>query len=251
MLHGFLEIWLPGYEVNGWDVFVVDRKANQEYWITGKANNNSFMADISADGRYVAFESYASNLVSGDTNGKIDVYVHDIQKGSVSRASRTKSGGQSTGHCYSPSISADGRYVAFEAEAGDLVSYDTNGCSDIFVRDRIAGTTTRVSLSGGGGQGNGASYTSTISDDGRAVSFESDATNLVDGDTNACRDVFVRHWKVGSTQRVSVGVGSTQSNGESALACLSGDGDWAGFVSDADDLSWEIVVQSTCSSQRW
>ena len=92
----------------------------------------------------------------------------------------------------SPAISADGRFVAFDSEATNLVPGDTNDASDVFVRDRQTGTTRRVSVSSGGAQGNGASFDPAISADGRFVAFNSDATNLVPGDTNGAADVFVR-----------------------------------------------------------
>ncbi len=142
----------------------------------------------------MAFESGATNLVSGDTNGKTDVFVHDRQTGQTTRVSVRSDGTQGNGNSEEPFISTDGRYVAFDSEATNLVSGDTNGTWDVFVHDRQTGQTTRVSVRSNGTQGNGASGLPSISTDGRYVAFESGATNLVSGDTNGKTDIFVHDW---------------------------------------------------------
>ncbi len=111
-----------------------------------QGNDGSITPAISGDGRYVAFESSASNLVSGDTNGVEDIFVRDCQTGTTTRVSLDSSGGEANGGSVRPAISDDGRYVAFYSEASNLVSGDLNGIGDMFVRDRQAGTTTRVSV---------------------------------------------------------------------------------------------------------
>ncbi|RWN65759.1 MAG: hypothetical protein EOR99_20160, partial [Mesorhizobium sp.] len=121
----------------------------------GEANAGSFFPSISADGRYVAFDSEASNLVAGDTNGARDVFVFDQQLGTTTRVSVDSAGGDANGHSQSPSISADGRYVAFYSSASNLVAGDTNGATDVFVFDQQLGTTTRVSVDSAGGDANG------------------------------------------------------------------------------------------------
>jgi hypothetical protein len=149
---------------------------------------------ISADGRYVAFESDASNLVSGDTNGWTDVFVHDMQTGSTTRVSVDSSGEQgndASSPWSPPSISADGSKVAFFSYASNMVSGDGNYKSDIFVHDMQTGITVRLSLDSIGMAGNGNSYNPSISEDGSYVAFESDAINLVSGDTNDATDIFV------------------------------------------------------------
>jgi len=155
---------------------------------------------ISADGRYVAFGSGASNLVAGDTNGIVDVFVRDRVAGTTTRVNISTRGAQ-TAHTDPdtmledselPTISADGRYVAFLSGAGNLVDCDTNGIVDVFVRDRVRGTTTRVSVATRGAQANQRSSEPAISANGRYVAFSSDASNLVRGDTNGSSDVFVR-----------------------------------------------------------
>ena len=113
-----------------------------------------------------------------------DVFVHDRQTGSTQRVSVASDGSQGNSHSYWPSISADGRYVAFESYASNLVSWDTNGYIDIFLHDRQTGSTQCVSLSSDGSQGNNESWSPSISADGRYVAFASWASNLVSGDTN-------------------------------------------------------------------
>jgi Tol biopolymer transport system component len=139
----------------------------------------------------VAFVSRVSNLVSGDTNDTWDVFVHDRQSGQTTRVSAASDGAQGNGWSAFPSISADGRYVAFVSRASNLVSGDTNDTWDVFVHDRQSGQTTRVSAASDGAQGNGWSAFPSISADGRYVAFVSRASNLVSGDTNDTWDVFV------------------------------------------------------------
>src|SRR5207253_1163244 len=115
------------------------------------------------------FESDASNLVAGDTNAARDIFIRDTQTGSTTRLSVDSAGAQSNGASYWPSISVDGRYVAFESYASNLVAGDTNGAGDIFVRDRQTNTTERVSIATGGTEANGASLNPAISADGRYV----------------------------------------------------------------------------------
>jgi len=157
----------------------------------GQGNGDSRYSSISADGRYVAFRSWASNLVGGDTNSEQDIFVHDRQTGQTTRVSVASDGGQGNYDSQYPSISADGRYVAFDSWASNLVGGDTNGGPDVFVHDRQTGQTARVSVASDGGQGNDGSYWPSISADGRYVAFYSWASNLVGGDTNGCCDIFV------------------------------------------------------------
>src|SRR5215813_8861590 len=168
-----------------------------------QANGPSSAAAISADGRFVAFESNATNLVPGDTNGLTDIFVNDHGAGGTIRASVDSLGRQANGPSFNPAISADGRFVAFESDATNLVAGDTNGKRDVFVHDVTAGTTVRVSVDSLGRQSNGPSFNPAITGDGRFVAFESDATNLAPGDTNRFRDIFVRDRQSGTTTRVS------------------------------------------------
>jgi Tol biopolymer transport system component len=157
-----------------------------------EANNHSGYPAISADGLLIAFESTATNLVGGDANGVGDIFLHDRLNGETSLASVSSEGGQGDFGAFFPSISADGRYVAFFSWATNLVPDDINSYSDVFIRDRQKGKIVLVSLSSAGMQGNENSGYSSISGDGRYTAFQSSATNLVDGDTNGARDIFVR-----------------------------------------------------------
>ncbi|HYS93416.1 MAG TPA: hypothetical protein VEL48_08295, partial [Candidatus Acidoferrales bacterium] len=154
-------------------------------------NGPSLSAAISGDGRFVAFESDATNLVAGDTNGKRDIFVYDMTTRATTRASVDSLGRQSNGSSFNASKSADGRFVAFESDATNLVPSDSNLKRDIFVRDLVLGSTVRASVDSADRQALGASSSAAISGDGRSVAFESDANNLVPGDTNLARDVFV------------------------------------------------------------
>lgn len=181
------------------DVFVHDRNTGTTTRVSvstdgGQAGAVSDRVAISGDGRHVAFTSRASNLVVGDTNDVYDVFVHDRMAQTTERVSVASNGGQSAGGGNTrPAITADGRHVAFSSSASDLVAGDTNGSTDVFVHDRVTGATTRSSLDSAGVQGNQQSTNVDITDDGASVAFESDATNLVAGDTNDTRDIFVHH----------------------------------------------------------
>lgn len=223
------------------DVFVRDRTLGTTRRVSVssagvQANGGSDDPVISGDGRFVAFSSVASNLVGGDTNGVKDIFVHDRTIGTTRRVSVNSSGMEANGASGSPSVSADGRFVAFLSSATNLVGGDTNSDTDIFVRSRATGTTGRVSVSVDEDQGNGSSSDPTISADGRVVAFSSQASNLVDGDTNGARDVFVRIRKVGTTTRVSVSSVGAQGNASSGGADLSAGGRFVVFSSSATNL---------------
>ncbi len=194
---------------------------------------------ISADGRYVVFESAASNLVPGDTNGFEDIFVHDRWTGATERVSVDSSGAQADSESYAPAISADGRYVAFESVADNLVPGDTNVWGDYFVHDRLSGTTERVNVDSSGAQ---ADYSSgyaapAISADGRYVAFQSEADNLVAGDTNVAQDVFVHDRQTGATEMVSVDSAGIQGTIDSVLPSISADGRFVAFMSLANNLA--------------
>ena len=194
---------------------------------------------ISADGRYVAFTSQASNLVPGDTNETYDVFVRDRVAGATERVNVDSNGTQAGGgSSYGPSISPDGRYVAFVSGAS-LVAGDTNGREDVFVRDRVLGTTERISVASDGTQAdNTSSYTPRMSSDGRYVAFASHASNLVAGDTNFELDTFVRDRVAGTTERVSVASDGTEGDANSIEElAISADGRYVAFVSHASNLT--------------
>ncbi len=200
-----------------------------------QANQASFDPVISADGRYVAFMSYATNLVATDTGGKRNIFVRDRQADQTALVSVGMQGQPANGESFFPDLSPDGRYLAFQSDASNLVSGDGNGAQDVFVRDLVAGSTERVSV-GAGGEADGDSESASISSGGRYVAFTSTATNLVGGDANGDFDVFVRDRKLGKTERVSTGLDGKAANGASLLPAISANGRYVAFVSSATNL---------------
>jgi hypothetical protein len=207
-----------------------------------EANAASSDSSISADGRWVAFSSSATNLVSGDTNGVPDVFVHDRQTGTTVRVSVDSLGGQANGSSSNPSISGDGTMVAFLSYASNLVTGDTNGAQDVFVHNLVTGATTRVSVDSAGNESHppvGLTFSfagPSISADGNFVAFDSGAPDLVAGDTNSTADVFVRDLTAGTTTRVSVGPANAQGDNSSIAPFISSDGRYVAFSSFADNL---------------
>lgn len=205
--------------------------------VSTESNGHSYTPSSSRNGRYIAFRSSASNLVADDTNGKDDIFVRDRGTAVVSRVSVDSSGIETCFSSYDPSISADGRYVAFHSNSTTLVTGDTNAVTDVFVHDRATATTTRISLSSSGAQANGASYAPSVSADARYVAFESDASNLVTSDTNGVRDVFVRDRSASLTTRASISSSGAQANGASNAPSISGDGRYVAFETSASNFS--------------
>jgi Tol biopolymer transport system component len=188
------------------------------------ADASSGRPAISGDGRYVVFESLATNLVPGDVNGTYDVFLHDRSAGITECISVDPNGIPGNRSAHFPKVSANGRFVVFASAASNLVSDDTNGTYDIFVRDRQSGQTEIVSVSSDGTAANNGSDLAAISADGRFVAFQSYATNLVPGDTNGVNDVFVRDRQLGLTERVSFDVGGAQRTAPSFGPAISADG---------------------------
>lgn len=217
------------------DTGVTERMSTNSVGVPG--NGNSYLPEISSDGRYVTFESAATNLVLDDTNGTPDVFIHDRDTGSTELVSVRSNGDQSDGPSTFSSVSADGRYVAFESAAANLVPGDTNSAHDIFVRDRAMGITERISVSSNGGQATKSSFEPSITPDGRFVVFGSLASDLVLEDTNGRADVFVHDRDTGITERVSVSSGGIQANGDSGAATISANGRYVAFISSANNLA--------------
>jgi Tol biopolymer transport system component len=234
---------VPG-DTNGLsDVFVRDRVTNTTERVNvgpggREADKDSGQAVISADGRYVAYESWATGLVGGrDANDAYDVYVFDRVSRTTERISVTPKGTAGNAASFAPSISADGRFVAFDSTATDLVPGDTNGKYDVFLRDREAGTTTRISVDGDGGQVTGDSALASVSGDGRYVGFHSFARTLVPDDRNGSRDVFVYDRRAKAVTRASVTDAGGDANGVSGAPSLSHDGRRIAFDSLAPNLA--------------
>ncbi len=234
------------------DVFVRDLQTATTIRVSrptsgGQPDGDSYPGTISTDGRYVAFLSQATNLVPGDVNGFVrDVFVWDRLSGAIRLEDKSSSGVQGNSQCLGVAISHDGRFVAFSSDADNLVSGDTNGRRDVFVRDRSNATTRRVSVSSLGLQGNGGSELGwldfvprALSADGRFVAFHSDATNLVAGDTNMARDIFVHDLLSAETTRINVATGGGQSSAfsDSYWYSITGDGRFVVFYTTATNLA--------------
>jgi hypothetical protein len=216
------------------------------------ANGHSNAAEISGNGRYVAFISTANDLVADDTNGVADVFVHDRDTGATTRVSLDSAGNESNKESSYPAISSDGRYVTFGSSASNLVPGDSNNKTDIFVHDRQIGVTTRVSIDSDGNESNGVNFPpAEISDDGRYVIFRSLATNLVVDDINSKADIFVHDRHSGITTRVSVDALGAEANGDSTAPKISNDGRYVVFDTYAtnlvpDDLNYasDVIIRA-------
>jgi Tol biopolymer transport system component len=228
------------------DVFVRDREAGTTERVSvdsagQEGNGRSDSCAISADGRIVAFQSEASDLVASDTDGTQDIFVRDRQTGTTEAVSSDENGNPAGG-VLAPALSADGRFVAFTSSFSGFVPNDTNGALDVFVRDRATGGVERASVSSGGEQaGRAGARLPGISADGRRVAFRSGAANLVPDDTNAAEDVFLHDRFTGRTERVSVDSSGVQANARSLEDGLRGpatsaDGRYTAFASAATNL---------------
>jgi Tol biopolymer transport system component len=235
---------VPGFGGNS-SIFVHDRQLGTTESVCMSSSGvhangvSDHRAALSADGRYVAFLSLATNLVANDTNATSDIFVRDRLLGTTERVSVSSSGAQADGSSDNASISADGRFVAFSSFADNLVAGDTNGAPDVFVRDQLLGTTELVSVSSSGAQANGQAMQLAISADGRCVAFWDWASNLVAGDTNATLDLFVRDLQLGTTERVNVSSGGAQAGNGLPLGyapAISADGRFVAFQSGASNL---------------
>lgn len=227
---------VPGDTNGATDVFVRDRAlgttSRVDVSTSGvQAGAGAQHPAISPDGRYVAFDSAGMDLVPGDTNGTCDVFVRDLQAGTTERVS-VRGGGQQTSGCSTtPAVSTGGRYVAFVSD-GNLTGMPDNHKNDVYVRDRAQGRTilaSASSASSGGAAGNGNSYFPSFSADNRYLAFDSRASNLVPGDVNLNRDVFVRNLQTGALVRASAATPNTPGSGGGLYPVLSADGRYVAF----------------------
>lgn len=234
-----LLLLLPTQAIAGTIVFA--QASVDSAGVAGSADSDAPSA--SPDMRFIAFESLATNLVPGDTNGVGDVFLRDTGTtgipASTIRVSVNSQGVAANGHNSDPSISADGRFVAFTSYASNLQASDQNGTGDVYVRDTLLGTTTLASADSNGSPGDSYSGWPAISADGRYIAFVSAATNLVAGDTNGMNDVFVRDRVTGITELVSRTSASqlVWANYSSRAPQISADGRYVAFASDATNLS--------------
>jgi len=232
---------VPGDTNATGDIFVHDRLTSTTERVSvaddgTQADNSSYGASISDDGRYVAFYSRANNLVTGVQDFFPHIYVHDRVNGTTERVSIATDGSLANSSSYDPVVSADGRYVVFSSFANNLVVGDTNGAQDIFVHDRLNGITKRLSVASDGSQANNRSAGPSISADGQYVAFLSNASNLVEADTNGVMDIFVHNQLTGLTERVSVSSNGTEGNGSSGGPEISDNGLVITFSSTASNL---------------
>ncbi|MEW6743459.1 MAG: calcium-binding protein [Planctomycetota bacterium] len=259
---------VPGDTNLASDVFIHDRVTGETTRVStdssgNEANGPSARPSLSADGRFVAFKSLATNLVPGDTNNRMDVFLKDRVTGETTRVSVSSDGTEGdrgSSEDSGPAISADGRYVAFQSAATNLVRGDSNHVDDVFVHDRVTGETTRVSVRSDGAEANGPSWYPSLSADGRYVAFASVAANLIAGDMNGyLLDVFVHDRLNGQTTVVSVRSDGTQGDYESRDPAISGDGRYVTFSSGVhlapgDGAGDDIFVhdrvtgETTCAS---
>jgi len=230
---------VPDDTNNTSDVFVFDRQTGATTRVSvasdgTEGNGGSAAPAISADGRFVAYHSSATNLVPGDTDdGLTDLFVFDRQANATELVSVASDGTEPNGSIFGGSgaveISADGRFVVYSSSATNVVPGDTNDVLDIFVFDRQTNTTERVSVASDGTEGNGSSIGPGISADGRYVTYTSQATNLVPGDTNGTSDIFLFDRQTNTTVRLSV-------SGSDGQASISADGQYVAYPSDASNL---------------
>lgn len=223
------------------DVFVRDRELGTTVcvslpWNGGEADSASHAAAISGDGRCVLFTSDATNLVPGDTNGKYDLFLRDLELGTLERVNLSHDGLEADDSASGARSSRDGRWVCFDSMATNLVPGDTNGVSDVFLRDRVLGLTTRLDVSSAGAQAGDHSWLGAPASDARFVAFTSAATNLVLGDTNGHDDIYLHDRLSGGTSRVSLCPNGVQGEEFCDYAAISGDGRLVAFESTASNL---------------
>jgi len=232
---------LVGGDFNGVeDIFLHDTKLHTTTRLIAggdgfEPNGSNRFPTMSEDGRFVAFESFATNIAPGDFNGRGDIYLLDRRTGQVRRVGQPPVG-ESNGDSLRPQISPNGRFLAFESSASNLVPGDTNSTIDAFMVDVARGTLACASLNDAGIIGNAQSRGPLVSNNGRFVTFLSLADNLVPGDTNLQGDSFVRDMRRGTTRRVSVDSNGIQGNGSSNVGAIDPSGRFVAFGSLASNL---------------
>ena len=203
----------------------------------GGADDASYSSAISADGNVVTFQSDATNLVSGDTNGASDVFAYDVTAASTSVVSADVSGASADGASFQPFISADGRYVSFTSAASDLVPDDANADWDGFLRDRTTGTTRALSVTPDGQPADGRSQFAVVSQDGAWATFLSNASDLGLPARDGVSQVYLQNLATGALTLVSVGLRGKPGNHDSDSTSITGDGRHVAFSSAAGNLT--------------
>lgn len=222
------------------DAFLHDRQTGETTLVSltsegEQGNGPSGGADcpVSDDGQVVFILSVATNIVPNDTNDAHDIFLHNLQTGEVTQVSVSSTGEQGNGMSFHCDVTPDMRYIAFSSDATNLVQNDTNGVTDVFVRDLVTGETERVSVSSDEQQGNEASRSPRITADGRFVMFNSASANLVANDTSGTDDIFVRDRETGETTRIGI---ETQAGTGFGVDSITPNGRFVVFVSNSDDL---------------
>lgn len=247
------------------NVFLRDRQTNTTTLITkglggAASNGDAYTAVVSDDGNTVAFASTASNLVAGDTNATSDVFAWKRTTGVNGQITRVSVGsqGEGFGPSTSPAISADGRFIAFDSDADELIPDDDNLSYDVLVRDLQYDTLERVSVGTNGEQGDGGSELPSISRDGRYVAFETDVEDWNVDDVNISVDVYVRDRLTRTTQRASEKSNGLDAFSDSVGASISPDGRYVGFDTDSGDFFYDSdlnddydVYVKDMSTQFW
>lgn len=211
------------------DVFLHDRATGVTRLVSltpagASGNGPSVAPHLSADGRVLVFVSAAPDLVEGDGNGALDVFVTEVGSGVIQRVTRGHAGGDADGPSHQPRVSADGRYVVFSSTATNLVAGDTNGTSDVFLFDRVSGATELLTRGADGSGANGPSNAPDVSADGSVVVFHSGASNLGPADENGRRDVYRLDRGSGEITRVSIPGDGIECAEDSVSPRVSGDG---------------------------
>ena len=233
---------VPGDTNNSSDVFLKDLSTGQTTRVststggTQASGGPSYTPSISSDGQLVVFQSFATNLIAGDTNNTGDIFLKNVSSGSLTRVSTTAAGSQANDYSSEPRISGNGQVVVFRSAATNLVGGDTNNFLDVFAKDLSTGAVTRASTASDGSEANHDSYAPSISANGQFIAFHTDATNIVAGDTNDRLDVVVKNLVSGSAVRASTASDGTQGTGESVQSSLSADGQLVAFRSRASNL---------------
>lgn len=223
------------------DIYIKNLHTGQLVWASATAQNSQSNGDsqhpsLSANGNLLAFDSLASNLSPIDTNNKSDIFLKNLKTGELRLISSNQQGVQGNGHSSHPLLSHDGRWLAFESDASNLVANDTNGKRDIFMKDLQTGMIERLNLASNGQQDNGNAHLEAMSANGRILAFSSDGNNLSAGDSNQQTDIFIKNRDKVGVERVSVDSVGRQANGTSHHADLSNDGRLISFSSNASNL---------------